>query len=58
MQSIKIEGIKSKKYIEPLFETILMKEKSSYIKVNLDRDFNKIKSFFEIFWFLFFSSRC
>ena len=53
VQSIKIEGIKSKKYIEPLFETILMKEKSSYIKVNLDRDFNKIKSFLKFSGFYF-----
>ncbi len=45
VQSIQFEGVKSKKYIEPMSEVILMKEKSSYIKENLDRDFNKIKSF-------------
>ena len=53
VQSIKFEGVKSKKYIEPLSETILMKEKSSYIKENLDRDFNKIKSFLKFSGYYF-----
>ena len=45
VQSIKIDGVKLEKYTEPLLEIILMKEKSSYVKEDLDRDFNKIKSF-------------
>jgi len=53
VQSIKFEGVKSKKHIEPLSETILMKEKSSYIKENLDRDFNKIKSFLKFSGYYF-----
>jgi outer membrane protein insertion porin family len=45
VQSIQIDGVKLEKYTEPLLEIILMKEKSSYVKEDLDRDFNKIKSF-------------
>ena len=45
VQSIQIDGVKKEKFTEPLLEMILMKEKSSYVKEALDRDFNKIKSF-------------
>ncbi|WP_440917918.1 outer membrane protein assembly factor BamA [Candidatus Pelagibacter sp.] len=47
IQNITIEGIKSSQILEDLKKNIVLKSRSSFNKVQLDKDKKKIKSFFK-----------
>jgi outer membrane protein insertion porin family len=53
IQSIKINGIKSSKYTEPMYEIMSMKEKNSFVEDYISKDLNKIKSFLKVSGFYF-----
>ena len=53
IQSIIITGIDSKKYTEPLYNIMSIKEKSSYVEYNVKTDLNKIISFLKYSGFYF-----
>ena len=53
IQSIKINGIKSSKYTDPLYEIMSMKEKNSFVEDYISKDLNKIKSFLKVSGFYF-----
>ena len=53
IQSITIKGVKSKKYSEPLYNVISMKEKSSYVEDFVLKDLNKIRNFLKYSGFYF-----
>ena len=53
IQSIQINGIKSSKYTDPLYEIMSMKEKNSFVEDYISKDLNKIKSFLKVSGFYF-----
>ncbi len=53
IQSINITGIKSKKYSDPLYEIITMKEKSSYVESFVSADLSKIRNSLKFAGFYF-----
>ena len=53
IQSINITGVKSKKYSDPLYEIITMKEKSSYVKDFVSSDLSKIRNSLKFAGFYF-----
>ena len=53
IQSINIVGVKSKKYLDPLYEIITMKEKSSYVKDFVNSDLSKIRNSLKFAGFYF-----
>ena len=53
IQSIKINGIKSSKYTEQMYEIMSMKEKNSFVEDYISKDLNKIKSFLKVSGFYF-----
>ena len=53
IQSIQINGIKSSKYSDPLYDIMSMKEKNSFVEDYISKDLNKIKSFLKVSGFYF-----
>ena len=53
IQSIQINGIKSSKYTDPLYEIMSMKEKNSFVEDYISKDLNTIKSFLKVSGFYF-----
>ncbi len=53
IQTIQINGIKSSKYTDPLYEIMSMKEKNSFVEDYISKDLNKIKSFLKVSGFYF-----
>ena len=53
IQSINIVGVKSKKYLDPLYEIISMKEKSSYVNDFVNSDLLKIRNSLKFAGFYF-----
>ena len=53
IQSINIVGVKSKKYLDPLYEIITMKEKSSYVNDFVNSDLLKIRNLLKFAGFYF-----
>ena len=53
IQSIQINGIKSSKYTDPLYDIMSMKEKNSFVEDYISKDLNKIKSFLKVSGFYF-----
>ena len=53
IQSIQINGIKSSKYSDPLYEIMSMKEKNSFVEDYISKDLNTIKSFLKVSGFYF-----